>query len=139
MTIMKRINKAPLTAELMKRMVMLLDRTPANQRAGVEDRAQVIFHAIDQYYPDLDAMDRAAVMAAFEFRMLALEKLMGEPEYRAWTLRLPTGEEMSHFVQPALIEAAAEEPLIEQNDEPSFNPVSFFKRVLAISETGGRA
>jgi hypothetical protein len=139
MTIMRRINAAPLTPELMKRLVNLIDEMQADQRDDLTRRGVEIIRFLEEHCPGQDMLERASVITAFEFPMQALESLRTMPEYRAWTLQLSPHKEEPRLAQAALIEDAAEEPLIERLRRPTFDPVSFFKRVLAMSEAGGRA
>lgn len=69
--------------------------------------------------------------------MEAIVRLMSEPEYRAWSMK--SGAPGMDLIRPDLIEAAASEPLVGDDDDLAFafEPKSFFKRVLKIAETHG--
>ena len=52
---------------------------------------------------------------------------------------LPQAADGSHMVAESVFEAAAVEPLLYRGDKPFFEPESFLKRVLELSETDGKA
>ena len=139
MSMVKALNAAPLTPELMKRLMMLLDAMPSEQRAALTGRSVGLIAFLQEQYPDQDPVEQASVITAFEFRMLALTELRTRPEYRAWSLQSSTQKQAPDLVQQVLIDAAAVEPLIQRSKKPAFDPASFFNRALALSEAKGRA
>lgn len=139
MTIAKQINAAPLTPELMKRLMTLVGDMPAEQRSDLTGRSIGIIRFLEEEYPGQETFERASLITAFQFRMEALMNLRTRPEYRAWTLQLSAHKEEPDVIHQVLVEAAATEPLIQRKKRPAFDPVSFFKRALAMSEAEGRA
>jgi hypothetical protein len=83
---------------------------------------------------DLDAHND--LVAGIQFRLEALAGLCDEPSYQAWSMK--SGSPGMDYVHGDLIEAAASEPLIMRKRAVCFEPKSFFKRVLLITETRGR-
>lgn len=139
MTLMKRLNEAPLTPELMKRLMTTLENMPSDQRADFTGRGLGLIRFLEEVFPGQETAERASVLTAFEFRMQALVRLRSRPEYRAWSLQQAERVGEPDLIHEVLIEAAAQEPLIQRRQRPAFDPVSFFKRVLALSDAEGRA
>jgi hypothetical protein len=66
-----------------------------------------------------------------------MDQLQGHKAYQAWSLRGDApGMEYIHAV---LVEAVATEPLILSEHGASFDPSSFFNRVLKMSAVRGSA
>ncbi|KXG87593.1 hypothetical protein ATO67_18270 [Agrobacterium bohemicum] len=83
--------------------------------------------------------ERRALLRAIQFRLEALARLEmhGHSQLGAWTL--PSTDKDAIYGSELLFEAAAQEPLVEINDEAHFNSESFFSRLLALSEAKGSA
>jgi hypothetical protein len=75
-------------------------------------------------------------LPAIEWRFEALARLDGRPELQAWSL--PTGDAGATKIDPLVLRAAAEEPLITGGERATFDPDSFFKRLLTLSGESGR-
>jgi hypothetical protein len=58
MSMVKSLNAAPLTAELMKRLMMLLDAMPSEQRADLTGRSVGLIAFLQEHYPDQDPVEK---------------------------------------------------------------------------------
>ena len=85
-----------------------------------------------------EVFDRASTLISFEFRMEALARLRNHPEYRAWAMKTDH-RGAPDLIHEVLIATAAAEPLIERDERPPFNPVTFFRAALERAESEGRA
>jgi hypothetical protein len=125
----------PIDPELMKRLLKVIERMPEDQRRDFTGLQIGLIAYLDE--EEKDVRDRATVLTSFSFRMQALTRLCERPEYRAWSMKLGSGEpDMIHEV---LVEVAASEPLIEVDERPAFEPESFFRKALEMAETTGGA
>ena len=68
----------------------------------------------------------SARVAAIDWRCLALARLHHRPVFKYWSSRSDDGV---LTIGPILLEAAANEPLIETDGEPGFDAEKFFKRL----------
>ena len=78
------------------------------------------------------------------YRALAVDKRLEAMSALIATNTLPLGvmpqaQDGSHMVAESVFEAAAVEPLLYRGTLPFFEPESFLKRVLQLSETDGEA
>jgi hypothetical protein len=74
-----------------------------------------------------------AMIAAIDWRLQALSRVAECPEFKAWARNMDD----SVHLDPNLLVAAAEEPLIVIDNEPCFDSDSFFMRLLALTEGHG--
>jgi len=74
--------------------------------------------------------------AAIEFRLEALARLSDRPEMKAWSI--PDNIDGVMHIQGVVLRAAAAEPLREEDNRPSFDPESFFRRLIRMSKEAGR-
>jgi hypothetical protein len=85
---------------------------------------------------DLPDEQRGDLAMAINFRLMALARLMEKGGGRGWTA---PGKEGCTFVHEELVQAAAEEPMIEVESQITFDPESFHRRLLALAEPHGEA
>lgn len=141
MGVFEKANAAHLTPELIKRMLDHIDHMPPDQRRDSTGRGigLIQFLKEHQLVDDRQEFACAEILISFEFRMEALMRLRKRGECRAWTLSVGTDRNDPDLIHEVLIDAAAAEPLVERNNRPAFNAASFFKRVMELVETKGRA
>ena len=86
---------------------------------------------------DLPGEDEPELVLAISFRLQALARvgLQGHPQLRGWSM--PGHEPGMVFAHRELFEAAAAEPLVEVEGKAVFEPKSFFRRLLELSEEHG--
>lgn len=85
----------------------------------------------------LPERQRVDLSLAINFRFMAFNRLVADDGGRGWTWK---GDEQGCTqVHEELIRAAAEEPMIEIEDEVHFDPDSFQRRLLSLAETQGEA
>lgn len=133
---LQRVNQETVAPELLREVLTMYALMPAEDRSVFEARAFRLFEL-------LQARGLAAdsdLPMAIEFRLEALASLQGERALGAWTLPGKQGGDGAVYVHADLVKAAAEEPLVETNaGRPGFDPDSFKRRVLAISDMRGTA
>lgn len=80
---------------------------------------------------------RAEMSIALEFRLTALALLTAAQGGRGFTR--PGSETGLDWVHADLVRCAAEEPLVEREDQAVFDVDSFQRRLLAVTEMQGQA
>jgi len=132
---MDRVNETKVTGALLGEVVRLHANMPPEDRPDFEARAIRMFELLDKKGL---REERGVLASAIDFRLTALAKLQGDPALRAWTMA--GKDEGADYIHADLLEAAAAEPLVEdQQGQASFDPNSFRRRVLSITETKGSA
>jgi hypothetical protein len=135
---LERVRNKPVPLELFHAAGMAIAKLPEESRRTFERRAIAVIQLLDDFDVQDDVQDdgeRGGLVAGIGFRMRATVRLMSEPEYRASTMK--SGTPGMDFIHPHMVEAAASEPLVLDDDVARFEPKSFFKHVLKIAETHG--
>jgi len=138
MRVIEKANRTPLDPGLMKRMLTCLDEMPAEQRGDMTGRGIGLIRFLEENPGSQEPFDRASTLISFEFRMEALARLRKHPEYRAWAMKAEHSG-APDLIHNVLIETAATQPLIERNNRPAFNSVTFFRAALEHADSEGRA
>lgn len=76
-------------------------------------------------------------LMAIDYRLTAMSELFAKNVLPLGVL--PQAADGSHTVQTCVFEAAALEPILVRDNEPFFEPSSFLKRVLELSDADGKA
>jgi hypothetical protein len=135
MTLLERANRARVTPDLLDEVLVMHANLPPADRASFEVRTIRTFQMLDE--KGLHD-ERADLAIAIEFRLAAMARVLEAGQANGWTL--PSAEAGAELVHPSLVRGAAEEPLIEDaSGGASFNPESFRRRVLAITQPKGTA
>ena len=130
---LKHANKVKVDPELMNDILKAVADLPAGDRDFEGTTIEVVKRVADLDLPERERMDLGL---AINFRFMAFARLMQSGGGRGW--RVP-GKDGCTFVHEELIRAAAEEPMIQVNDEVVFDEESFHRRLLALAETHGEA
>ncbi len=128
-------NRMKVTPELLGEVLEMHANLPPEDRPVHEVRMIRLFQLLD----DKGLKDKRGDLAiAIDFRLTALAHMLARQEAPGWTLQgTEKGMEMIH---PNLVRCAADQPLIEdENHQVAFEPESFRRRVLEITETSGAA
>ena len=135
MDFLARANRTKVSAELLGEVVEMHAKLPPEDRRDHTVRMIRLFQMLD----DKGLQDeRADLSLAIDFRLTALAHLLAAHEAHGWTL--PGTEAGMELMHPSLVRGAAEEPLIEDaNQQPAFDPDSFRRRVLSVTDTDGSA
>ena len=133
MGVIEKVNEESVPLDLFKNLVELIGDLPEGERSDMEGRTMAMIHFLNA--ADIEG-NHALIMMSVQFRMAALARLRQEPAYRAWSLN---AEGSGDYVHEVLVETAATQRLIELEGEPAFEPKSFFRAALELSEAGGRA
>jgi hypothetical protein len=116
----------------------LFEQMNPDDRADLGARALELikhFHKPGNEPKNLEIGD---LVSAIQFRLQAFATLHDRPEMSAWAR--PSTEEGCDYINGALLEAAATEPIVRLDEyNITFDPNSFFKRVLAVSDLEGEA
>ena len=132
--IVKSIFDTRVTAETLSVALAAIATLSQEERRDMTDRAVTIIAALD----DAGLLDdQDDLPAAVEFRLRALAKLAKLTEFAAWSI--PCDVEGAAHIDPIILAATATEPLIQVDQEPSFNPQSFFQHLLYISDSAGKS
>jgi hypothetical protein len=133
--VLNRINRTQAPAELLGEAIEMHADLPAEDRRAFEVRSIRIFEMLDRKGFGKKCAD---LVLAIDYRLTALARLLQEHQVRGWTL--PAGDQGADFVHRDLVRAAAEEPVIEdENGYAAFNPESFQARVLRLTTARGQA
>ncbi len=113
----------------LKSVNLELGERPMNQR-GFNARADIL--------AGLFADENNKVLAV-NFRIEALGRLADHPRMRAWIM--PKGGDAGAVVptHSKILAAAADQPLVEIDGEPGFDPEEFFARILSLTDGAGEA
>ena len=131
--LLKQANKVKVDPEIMTDILQAVASLPAGDRDFEGTTIEIVKRVADLDLPERERMDLGL---AINFRFMAFARLMQNGGGRGW--RLP-GEEGCTFVHEELVQAAAEEPMIEVNEEVVFDEESFHRRLLALAEPHGEA
>jgi hypothetical protein len=130
--ILDRINRTGVPPELLAEAIEMHADLPAEERGNFAAVAARLAELLE--HRGLAASDLAL---AIDCRVRALARLMATEGARGWVMAgEPSGPS---YINAALVQIAADEPLIEIAHEPGFDPESFRKRVLRISAARGTA
>ncbi|MFN3464706.1 MAG: hypothetical protein ACK4X1_11590 [Terricaulis sp.] len=129
---------APVKPDHLAAALRVLADMDAEDRNDIGGRALALikhFHQPGNKPEDLRVAD---LTSAIQFRLEALDSLRDRPEMVGWTL--PSGADGCDLINGALLEVAADEPIVQIDEyHVTFSPDSFFKRVLAVSDLSGEA
>jgi hypothetical protein len=128
--IVERILKVKVSSEDMRRALKAVNAlTPA-------DRRDPVMHALClvRLFGGSATNDVTLHVTALEWRLQALARLAGRPEFKAWSM---PGAHDAVEITPDVLEATAAEPLIEVDNRPGFDADAFFKRLLTITKGHG--
>jgi hypothetical protein len=132
---LERVRNKPMPLDLFHAAGTSIAELPEASRRTFEGRAIAVLQLLDDFGAQGDR-ERSGLPAGIGFRMEAMMRLLSELEFRAWSMK--SGTPGMDLIHPHLVEAAASEPLVGENDGSlGFAPKSFFKRVLKIGETHG--
>jgi hypothetical protein len=134
---LKRVATKPIPADLLGAAAQAIADLPEGDRRDLTGRIIAVIRILDEQNVPRDLKDRSDLLMGIQFRLEALARLRDEPSYRAWSMK--SGTPHLHYVHGDLVEVAATEPLIIRKRVARFEPKSFFKRVLQVSEARGRA
>jgi hypothetical protein len=128
--VVERILSAKVSAAEMERALKAINALPAEDRTDIAARAICLI----ELFGEPGSKEVSARVAAIDWRFQALVQLSGRPEFKNWS---QPGRNGANSMAVTVLEAAATEPLIEIDGQPGFDPDSFFKRLLAITEEEG--
>ncbi len=135
MSYLDRVLKTPVDVELLVAVLAQLAEQPAETRPLFDARAVCIFAVLNER--GWRGKPLAVLAIAIEFRLTALAHLLTVTDARGFTgVGGATG---LVWAQADLVRCAAEEPLIDQDDQPTFAVDSFERRLLAITAVQGQA
>jgi hypothetical protein len=128
--VVDRILRAKVSAAEMERALEAINALPPEDRADIAARAICLI----ELFGEPGHKEVSGRIAAIDWRFQALAQLSGRPEFKNWSL---PGCDGASSMPVTVLEAAATEPLVEIDGQPGFDPDSFFKRLLAITEEEG--
>ncbi|MGN6156275.1 MAG: hypothetical protein ACTHN4_11175 [Sphingomicrobium sp.] len=134
MDFLKRANKTKVDPQLMEDIFEAIDKLPPGDRDFEGTSILIVRHVAELGLPEKRRMD---LSMALNFRFMAFARLIQDGGGRGWTW--PGKEEGCTIVDAELIRTAAEEPMIEVNEQVAFDPASFQRRLLALAEPHGQA
>ena len=124
-----RVNRTQVDAKLLEAVLARLAEQPAEARPFFEARTFGIFALLSERGWRGKRLGTLAI--AIEFRLAALSRLLNAEGGRGFTSHGDaTGAALLHA---DLVRCAAEEPLIDQDDQPTFAIESFERRLLTIT------
>jgi hypothetical protein len=118
-TIIQRAFAAKVSAKDLERAYKALHARPLKDPTDIAARVVCLI----ELFGEADRRQVTARVAAIDWRCIALARLASHPEFKNWSLSDAT------VPPPALLQAAATEPLIEINGEPGFDAGGFSKRL----------
>jgi hypothetical protein len=133
MNLLKRANQTKVDPKLIGEILEAVADLPVGQRDFEGTTIEIVKRVGGLGLPDRERGDLAM---AINFRLMALARLMEKGGGRGWTM---PGNEGCTFVHEELVQAAAEEPMIEVDAQITFDPESFHRRLLALAEPHGEA
>lgn len=136
MSVLKRVNRTPVSPTLLGEAMELHSNMPAEDRPVFEARAFELFRFLtDKGFEGTRLSDLAL---AINFRLTALAHLVQGDQVRGWTLPGDTGGQTLLHVD--VLKAAAKEPLFENTEgQAVFDAPAFAQHVLRVSAARGRA
>ena len=135
--IFDRIDGTAVTPELLLEVLEMHIALSPEDREVFEIRVRRIFELLDA---EGLAQNRDALAMAINYRIDALvAAIVGYGDALGWTL--PDAEPGVYFIDLDLVQAATEEPVVEDPNDgyAAFDPTSFQQRVLRIAEARGHA
>jgi hypothetical protein len=133
MNLLKRANETKVDPQLMGEILEAVADLPADDRDFEGTTIEIVKRVHELDLPDEQRGDLAM---AINFRLMALARKMEKGGGRGSTA---PGKEGCTFVHEELVQAAAEEPMIEVESQITFDPESFHRRLLALAEPHGEA
>lgn len=133
MKLLKRVNKTKVDPQLMEEILEAVAELPADHRDFEGTTIEIVKRVADLGLPERDRMD---LSMAINFRFMAFARLMQDGGGRGWR---EAGKDGCTFVHGELVQAAAEEPVIERDEQIVFDADSFHRRLLALAEMHGEA
>lgn len=130
--IVERILATMVTPDQLVEALSAVDDLEPEDRSDITARTLSMFARLDGTVPDL-----ASTVTVIDWRLRALARIARRPELRRWSI--PPDPAGMALVAYEVLEAAAVEPLIEQGDDLVFDPDSFFRRLLNVSDSDGSA
>jgi hypothetical protein len=134
-SLIHRVNKTKVEPDLLAEMMEMHAGMSAKDRPIFEARAFRMFELLNKR--GFRGKRRADLSLAIDFRLTALARLTDAQGGRGFTR--PGNEHGMDWIHTDLVRCAAEEPLSEQDDQPTFDIDSFEQRLLAITEMQGEA
>ena len=133
---LEKANRTKVTAELLGEVMQMHAEMRPEERGVFEARAIAVFQLLtDKGFKGRRHSDLAM---AIDFRLQALSRLIEADRTRGWTL--PGGADGRSYLHADLLKAAAREPIIENADkQASFNPDSFSRRLMELTQAKGQA
>ena len=125
--IVEQILSAKVSATEMECALEAIGALPPEARKDIGARAVCLIRMLGEN-------EVSARVAAIDWRFQALARLSTRPEFRNWSLPDRSG---ATKITIAVLEVAANEPLIELEERPAFDADSFFKRLLGITKEEG--
>lgn len=132
---MDKMNGTYVDPELLRAVMAAHAGLSAPDRCNLEARALRIFELLEER--GFQGRQIAELTVAIEFRLTALARLTTAHGGRGFIH--PGREPGMRRVAADLVRCAAEEPLVNLDDEPTFNIDSFELRLLAITAAQGEA
>ena len=131
----ERLNETWISAELFKALLAVLgDPPPGDRRDEAARGAAMLSH----FKANKIDGDHVLLLTAVRFRMCALSRLRDQPAFAAWS-RKAAKVGKPDLLHETLVETAAVHPLVDLDNEPSFEPEGFFRTALERSAAQGRA
>jgi hypothetical protein len=126
--IFRRILGAKVSAADLARALEAIDELPPEDRTDLAARVVCLIES----FAEPGRFEVSARVAAIDWRLQALARLAGRPEFTNWPMPGGAGK-----IAANVLEVAAIEPLIEREGEPAFDAESFLERLLAMAEEKG--
>lgn len=133
MKLLKRVNRTKVAPQLIEDVLEAVADLPAHLRDFEGTTIEIAKCVAELELPERQRMDLGL---AINFRLMAFARLMSDGGGRGW--KLP-GNDGCTFVHGELVRAAAEEPVIEVDEQVMFDADSFHRRLLALAEMHGEA
>lgn len=131
---LKQINAAPLTPELMQSAMEAIADLPAEDRRDMTARMLAVIRVLNDQLPERDG---PAVGMAINFRLMALARMMSSEALPGF--RLPAHADGPDLLHEDAVRAAVEVPLRLKGEDLVFDPVEFRDHLLAIASPAGKA
>jgi hypothetical protein len=136
MNFLKRANRTKVSPELLGEILQMHSEMTPEDRKVFEVRTIRIFELLKS--KGLHADKIATLAMAIDFRLTALARLQLDAGLRGWSL--PGLEPGAISIPFDVLKAAAEEPLIENDEkQAAFDVEGFRRRVLRNAEAAGQA
>jgi len=131
--LLERANLTKVDPHLMEDVLEAVADLPAEDR-GLESTMFLIVKRVAEL--GLPQPERKDLSMAINFRFMAFARLMERGAGKGWP---QPGADGCTYVHSELIRAAAEEPMIEVDDDVALDSDSFHRRLLALAEMHGEA